>query len=245
MTAVAGTEAQPKSPWWLALRVLDEPGAVFKELAARPRALVPIVLYLVVACGTIVGMPASVMRSATEAQFQKMEQSHPGMITPEVRERALARAGSPVARITGFAFAGAFGMLMFLVVAAVLRPVFSGMAADPVTFRQEWAITVHAYVPQILGMVATLIAIALMRDVQFRFSLGLLFNPETGGFPYRLANQFTLFGAWNVYLLALGNQVQIRAKGVTTPLLVVGGLWILVNVVWAGVQTAFAGFGLG
>ena len=194
-----------------------------------------------VALGTIGGMPAGVMRSATAAQFQKIEQSHPGVITPDVRERAMARAGSPVARATGFAVAGVLGMLMFLIVAAVLRGIFSSMSAEPVTFRQEWAITVHAYVPQLLGMVATLVAIVMLNDMQFRFSLGLLFNPDAGGFTYRLANQFTVFGAWNIYLLALGNQVKTKAKGIGTPLAIVGSLWIVVNLVLAGLQSAFGG----
>jgi Yip1 domain len=241
MTPPVATDTPAKSPWWLVLRVLDEPGTVFQELAARPRALIPVILYLVVAFGTIVGMPASVMRSATDAQFQKIEQSHPGAITPDVRERAMARAGSPVARATGFAIAAVFGLLMLAVVAAVLRGVFNGIAAEPISFRQEWAITTHAYVPQILGMVATLVAIVLLKDIQFRFSLGLLFNPDSGGFVYRLANQFTLFGAWNVYLLALGNQVKARGKSIASPLMIVGGLWVVVNLVWAGAQTAMGG----
>ena len=241
MTAAVGTEDLPRSPWWLALRVLDEPGAVFRELAVRPRALIPIILYLVVALGTIGGMPAGVMRSATAAQFQKIEQSHPGVITPDVRERAMARAGSPVARATGFAVAGVLGMLMFLIVAAVLRGIFSSMSAEPVTFRQEWAITVHAYVPQLLGMVATLVSICMRTDTQFRFTLALLCNPDAGGFTYRLANQFTVFGAWNIYLLALGNQLKTKAKGIGTPLAIVGSLWIVVNLALAGLQSAFGG----
>lgn len=241
MTAPVGSEAQPRSPWWLVLRVLDEPGAVFRELAVRPRAMLPVILYLVVALGTTVGLPASVMRSAAEAQFQKLEQSHPGMVRPEVRQQAMERAGSVRGRVTGFVFAAVIGLAMFLAVAGVLRPVFSGLAPDPITFRQEWAIAVHAYVPQILGMVATLIAIVALNDVQFRFSLGLLFNPDSGGFVYRLANQFTLFGAWNVYLLALGNQVRIKSKSIATPLMVVGGFWVAVNLLWAGVQSAMGG----
>ena len=82
MAAAVGPDDLPRSPWWLALRVLDEPGAVFRELAVRPRALIPIILYLVVALGTIGGMPAGVMRSATAAHTGWPEYVNPCPNTP-------------------------------------------------------------------------------------------------------------------------------------------------------------------
>ena len=241
MTASVAGDAPAKSPWWLALRVLDEPGAVFTELAARPRALIPIVLLLIVMAVTALGMPTRVLRSATERQFQTIEQSHPGADTPEMRERALARTGSPLTRVTIFVGGTITSLVVLLIVAAVLRLAFNGLSQEPIGFRHEWAIATHAYVPQILGAIATLVAITVLNDAQFRFSLGLLFNPDSGGFTYRLANQFGVFGAWNVYLLALGNQVKTKAKGFGTPLLIVGGLLIATNLLLAGLQTVFGG----
>lgn len=232
---------QPKSPVHLVLRVLDEPGAVFTELAARPKALLPVILWLVVALVTMFGMPAKIMRSETEHRMEAMEQRRPGMIPPEARQRAVERAASPASRATGFAFVAAIGLVAIVVVAAVLRVVFGGLSPAPITFRQEFAIAAHAYVPQIVGAIAGLIAIVVTNDAQFRFSLGLLFDPNSGGFVHKLANQFTLFGAWNVYLLALGNQILTKAKSVATPLAIVGALWVAVNLVLAGLQTVMGG----
>jgi Yip1 domain len=232
---------QPKSPVQLVLRVLDEPGAVFTELATRPRALLPVILYLVVAFGSTFGMPARIMRSTVEQQLQTMEQHHPGMITAEVRQRAVERAGSLASRSTAFAIAAVIGVLTIVIVAAVLRVVFGGLSPEQITFRQEFAIAAHAYVPQILGAVATLVAIIVTSDAQFRFSLGVLFDPESGGFVYKLANQFTLFGAWNVYLLALGNQIKTRTKSIATPLVIVGALWVVVGFLLAGLQSVMGG----
>ena len=241
MTASVATDAPAKSPWWLALRVLDEPGAVFAELAARPRALIPLVLLLVVMIGTAIGTPTRVLRSATERQFQALEQSHPGAITPEARERGMTRAGSPVTRVTIFLGGSITSLVMLLIVAGVLRLAFNGMSQDPISFRHEWAIALHAYVPQLLGAIATVVVISLLNDAQFRFSLGLLFNPDSGGFTYHLANQFGLFGAWNVYLLALGNQIKTKAKGIGASLAIVGGLWIVANLLLAGLQSVLGG----
>jgi hypothetical protein len=232
---------QPKSPVQLVLRVLDEPAAVFTELAARPRALLPVILWLVVAFASTFGMPTRIMRSATEHQLQTMEQHRPGVITPEVRQRAVERAGGVVSRSSAFAAVAVIGLLTIVVVAAVLRVVFGGLSPEPITFRQEFAIAAHAYVPQILGAIATLIAIVVTSDAQFRFSLGVLFDPDSGGFVYKLANQFTLFGAWNVYLLALGNQIKTREKSIATPLVIIGALWVVVGFLFAGLQSVMGG----
>lgn len=232
---------QPKSPVQLVLRVLDEPGAVFTELAARPRALLPVILFLAVTLVSMFGMPAKIMRSETEHRFETIEQRRPGKMPPEARQRAVERAASPVSRLTAFAAVAVIGLLAIVIVAAVLRVVFGGLSPEPITFRQEFAIAAHAYVPQILGAIATLIAIVVSSDAQFRFSLGLLFDPDSGGFVYKLANQFTLFGAWNVYLLALGNQIKTRTKSVATPLTIVGGLWAAVNLLLAGLQSVMGG----
>jgi hypothetical protein len=232
---------QPKSPVQLVLRVLDEPGSVFTELAARPRALLPVILWLVVAVASTFAMPARIMRSATEHQLEALEQRRPGVITPEVRQRAVERAGTVVSRSTASAAVAVIGLLAIVIVAAVLRVVFGGLSPEPITFRQEFAIAAHAYVPQILGAVATWIAIVVTSDARFRFSLGLFFDPDSGGFVGKLANQFTLFGAWNVYLLALGNQIKTRGKSLATPLAIVGGLWVAVCLVFAGLQSVMGG----
>ncbi len=241
MTAGVESQAQPKSPWWLALRVLDEPGTVFHELAARPRALIPIILLLVVMVVSAVGMPTRVLRSAGEHQLQVLEQRRPGMVSPEMRERAVQQAGGVRSRVMIFVGGSIASLVMLLIVAGVLQVAFNGLSQEHLSFRHEWAIATHAYVPQILGAIATLVAIGLLNDAQFRFSLGLLFNPDSGGFTYRLANQFGLFGAWNVYLLALGNQVQTKSKGIGTPLAIVGGLWIVANLLLAGLQSVLGG----
>jgi hypothetical protein len=232
---------QFKSPLQLVLRVLDEPSAVFTELAARPRALLPVILFLVVSLVTVFAVPAKIMRSETEQRFETIEQRRPGMVPPATRQRAVERAAGPMSRATGFAFVAAIGLVALVIVAAVLRVVFGGMSPEPITFRQEFAIAAHAFVPQILGSIATLIAIVILGDGQFRFSLGLLFDPDSGGFAYRLGNQFTLFGAWNVYLLALGNQIKTRTKSIATPLTIVAALWAVVNLLLAGLQSVMGG----
>ena len=72
-------------------------------------------------------------------------------------------------------------------------------------------------------------------------SLGFLFNQETNAFLYRFANQITLFGTWNMLLVALGNQILSKGKSFTGPLFIVGSLWLLVKL---GIA-AIGGLGFG
>ena len=53
--------------------------------------------------------------------------------------------------------------------------------------------------------------------------------------------QFTPFGAWNIVLLALGNQIRTRTKSIGGPLAIIGVLWILVNFGFAALASVFGG----
>ncbi|MEE9534681.1 MAG: hypothetical protein V3W06_09680, partial [Acidimicrobiia bacterium] len=147
----------------------------------------------------------------------------------------------PVTRVIIFVSQGAFILIMFTVVAAVLMLIFGAMGSEPIKFKDEFSIAAHAYVPQLLG---ALLIVLLMRfagaDESF-LSLGFMFDQEGSPFLHRLGNEFGLFGAWNVFLLALGNQIRTGGKGIGTPLAIVGGLWVLVNLGFAGLATVFGG----
>jgi hypothetical protein len=154
----------------------------------------------------------------------------------------IERAGSISTRAILFAGSVVFSLLILTVVTLVLMLIFGATGAEQIGFKDEFAITTHAYLPQLLGVVVT---VALMRVGIPGFetpgasplSLGFLFEEARQPFLHRLANLFTVFGAWNVFLLALGNQVRSGTKRLTGPLAIVGTLWILANAALA----AFAG----
>ncbi len=238
----AAEAAPPKSALWLALRVIDEPGRVFDELRVRPRSLVPILLVVLVMFAVAFGIPSEVLKSTTDRQFAATEQRAPGSIPPEMRERTLARVTSVSGRLL-VAGAGVAGSLVSLVLTSgVLMLIFRGVSGTAIRFNDEWAIASHAFLPQTIGAVVTLAAIAMFGDPEFRVSLGFLVSTETSRFLHNFANQITFFGAWNVYLLALGNQIKVRDRSIATPLAIVAGLWLAVSLTGAAVATAFASF---
>ena len=177
MTEPTQTAAQvtpPKSALWLALRVIDEPGRVFDELRIRPRSLVPILLAVVSMFTVAFGIPAAVLQSATERQFAAAEQRRPGSVPPEMRDRAVSRATSVSGRLIVAGAGVASSLLSIVVTTLVLMLIFRGVSGTTIHFKDEWAIATHAFLPQTIGAIVTLSAIAMFQDPEFRVSLGFL-----------------------------------------------------------------------
>ena len=86
----------PKNPWWLAFRVLDEPGAVFAEIAARPQVLVPLFMLFVAAPAFYaITAPDSAYHAQAEQRIAMEEGRDPGSVTPEQRAERMEQAASP------------------------------------------------------------------------------------------------------------------------------------------------------
>ena len=121
--------------------------------------------------------------------------------------------------------------------------IFGATTADPLRFKDEFAIVSHAYMISLAGgvLVVALLAFAGLNEVQL--SLGFLFDEESSPFLHRFTNQINVFGAWNVYVLALGNQIKTKAKGIGGALTIVGGLWLVMKLGGALIAGFFLGMG--
>ena len=241
MTDPAPLDEQGKSPFWLAFRVFDEPTAVFKELAARPRALVPILCLILSATFTAFAMPARVMEEQARTTFESLQES--GRITADDAQERIDNASGTTARLTVLGAGVVGGPIMLALAALVLMLIFGATTADPLRFKDEFAIVSHAYMISIAGgiLVVALLAFAGFDEVQL--SLGFLFDEDSSPFLYRFTSQINVFGAWNVYVLALGNQVKTKAKGIGGALTIVGGLWLALKVGGALLAGFFLGMG--
>ncbi len=239
MTDVKNAEAQLKSPIWLVLRVFDEPVQVFKELAVRPRILLPAILLVLVTGVYAYGMPDAVLQEQTRSQMEAIQER--AQLTDEQVQERVDRAAGPSAR--GLIFgAGAAGSLAALaIVALVLMLIFGATGPEPIKFKTEFSVILHANVVPLAGAVLMVLLMRFGGMSEPTLSLGFLFNEEANGFLYRFANKITLFGTWNMLLLALGNQILSKGKSFTGPLFIVGGLWLLVLLGFA----ALGGLGFG
>ena len=241
MTDPAQTNEHGKSALWLAFRVFDEPTAVFKELAARPRVLVPILCLIVVATFAAFATPGRVLEEQTRAGLEPLQES--GQLTAEQVQERVSNAAGATARLTLFGGGVIGGPLVLVVTAWVLMLIFGATATDPLKFKDEFAIVTHAYMISLAGGVLTVALLAFAGFDEVQLSLGFLFDEESNGFLYRFTNQINLFGAWNVYVLALGNRVKTQAKGIGGALTIVGGLWLVLKVGGALIGGFIAGLG--
>ena len=228
----------PRSPIWLALRVLDEPAAVFRQLAAHPRALVPVILLAVAAAVTAFGTPAESLRAVARDQADAMESFMGDRFTEADRIQIIDEAASPKARGISFGAIIVGGLLVMSVAALVLKLIFGATSGAEITFRDEFAIVAHANVPQMVGMVLGVALMAFAGLERPEFSLGFLFS-DSGSFLQVFASQITFFGAWGVLLLAFGNQIKTKAPTLTGALMIVGGLWVVLKLIGAGIGTMF------
>jgi hypothetical protein len=154
-------------------------------------------------------------------------------MTAEQVQEQVEGASSMTGRLVAFGSGAVGGPIVLVIVAWVLMLIFGATSSDPLRFKDELAIVSHAYMVSIAGGLLTFILIAFAGLDDVRLSLGFLFDEESSPFLHRLTNHITLFGAWNVYLLALGNQIKTKAKGIGGALAIVGGLWIATKVVGA------------
>ena len=241
MTEPHAQETQPKSALWLVFRIFDEPTKVFKELAANPQWLVPIIALVLVSGIVGFGTPAEVLEQQTREQLEPFMENADDA-TMEQFQTTINDAGSTGNRVTILVAGSLGGTAALAIVALILMLIFGASSAEPLKFKDEFAIVVHANIIAMAGTILILIlAIAGMQNVQF--SLGFLFDAENGGFLYRLANGITVFGAWNVFALALGNQIRTGGKSIGGPLMIVGGLWLLFKIVVALITGLLAGLG--
>lgn len=250
MTDPSAVEASPSpatpSPWWLLLRVLDEPVQVFRALASRPRIVAPLAAMLVAFVVFGFATPAEQLREQARQQAEIMRRRAAQM--PEERraeflstvERRIERAASPGTRALAAAGGAVTSVIGLTVAAAILMLVFGAIGSQSVPFKAEFAVVAHAYVPQLVGLLLMVaLGAAGLRNVQL--SPAFVTDLERSPFLFTLLSQFSVFAIWNVYLVALGNQILTAGKSIAGPLAAVGGLWLLKCLALAGTASLFAG----
>ena len=238
MTEATGTERQGKSAVWLASRVFDEPVQVFTELAARPRALLPIILLVVVTAVVAFGTPDDILQDRARDQIEAVRER--AQLTDEqVQERVEGAASIRNRAMLMFGIGSVAGVAVLALIAVVLMLIFGATGPEPIKFKTEFGILAHANLISLAGLVLMVILMRFGGIGDPQLSLGFLFGEETSPFLHRFARQITLFGTWHMLLVALGNKILSKAKGIGGPLVIVGGLWLLVKLVGAGLGGLF------
>src|SRR5208283_3901280 len=185
----------------------------FADIAERPRWLVPLLLVIVAGVafyftyGQHVGWERFVRHQMeTNARMQQQMDRIPA----EKRDVAIAMQVKFMG--IGYYF-GTIVMvpLMYVISAAIVLGIASGLMSAGVKFKQVFAIVCYAGLPTILKEALATVVMFLKNPDEFNLMNPLAFNPaafmdpiNSSKFLYTLAMSFDLFTVWIILLTATG-----------------------------------------
>jgi hypothetical protein len=226
---VTSPETTPPAPSavGLAVHTFDSPAGTFTKLAARPTVWLPIVLMIVVVALGQFAIPTPMLQQATAKALANVEKLSGKPLDPQVRATQMAKVGSTAGRLTRTASTVVVGLIFLAIVAGICKLIFGAGASEPIRFKQEFAVVMHANLVILVGGIITVFMIRTSGRLDAGVTLGFL---APSGFAHAYLGRLSVWGAWDVLLLAIGNKVLAKAKSLTGPLLILGALWLAINV---------------
>lgn len=226
------------------VNVFLEPRTAFADIAARPRFWVPLVLLIIFAVGSLstfsyhVGW-GRVMEQQMERNPQVQNMSAEQRAKMEETQARMASVMGylvPASPIVAVPF-------VILVISAVFALVFRVLLAADVSFRQLFAVTTYASLPDLIVSAATIAVVLLKNPDEFNlenplaFNVGAYLDPDTTSKALMsIASSIDLFSFWKLGLLATGIAVAARKLSFSTALAGVTIPWLL----WVLVKTGLA-----
>jgi hypothetical protein len=216
--------------------VFFEPGKTFADIAQWPRWLVPLLLVIVAGLafyflyGQHVGWELFLRHQMeTNARVQQSMERLPA----EQRDRAIAMQTKFMG--IGYYFGTIVGIpLMYLISAAIVLGIASGLMSAAVKFKQVFAIVCYAGLPGILKHALAVVVMFLKSPDEFNLVNPLAFNPAafmdpigTPKFLYTVAMSLDLFTIWTILLTAVGLKAAAGNR------LSFGGALLAVALPWA------------
>ncbi len=230
------------SEWGRLFGIFWEPGAVFKDLAVRPRWLAPFALLIAMgliytyAFSQIVGWQAFLEREfARNPRLQQMSTEMQRQIIQQ--QKGIVEVMSYVGTLAGTAVA-------LLAVAGVMLLAFRMAGSTETTFRQFFGATCYAWLPFALYQGLSLVVMTYGRPEDFDLKNPLPFNPgwfldtTSPAWLVSLASSLDLFSFWVIGLLALGYSTVAAKVKFGRAVAVVAGTWalfVLAKTGWAAI----------
>ena len=231
MTNTAAVPGAPPAPLSLPARfigIITAPKETFQAVAAHPRWLgMLLVCTILIAVCTALPMTTEAGKEATLKQQVEGMESFGMTVSDQQYERM--RAGMAFAPYTTGGFIVIFSPIISVVIAGVLFLIFNVMMGGERTFKQMFAVLIHAGVIQTLGALFTGPLNYFRGAVTSATNLAVLLpmvDPKS--FVGRVLAMTDLFLIWYLLVLSIGLAVLYRRR--TQPI-----AWTLYGVYAAGV----------
>jgi hypothetical protein len=192
--------------------VFWEPKPVFRDLAARPRWWVPLVLSSLLSIAYLATFSRVV---GWDTYMQRQFETNPRMqeMTAEQRQQAMEMGGK-----IGVAFgytAAVVGPAVFsLIIAGILLGTFNTFGGAELKFKTAFSATVYSFLPSVIGTILSIVTMFLKNPEDFNLenplilNVGAFLDPQTTPkWLHGIATSLDLFSIWIILLLALGLSV--------------------------------------
>lgn len=239
------TTSQPQSvrPLGLGARlagIVASPRETFASVVAHPRWLVVALVVIAVTAGAQMWFQSTeVGRQVTLDETVRQMESFGIQVSDEMYEQTRERIMNPPAWSVALSAVAVvvFSLLIWALIAGVAYLVFGVFTGGSATYRQVFAVVVHAGV---ITAVAALVTwpLSYLRGARSATNLGV-FLPflAEDSFLARLAGMVDLFLVWWLVVLSIGLGVAFRKKtgGIS---IVVFGFYALIAIAIAAFQAA-------
>lgn len=212
--------------------VFFEPKSAFADIAARPRWWVPLLLSMAMA---LVFVYLFSQRVGWQRYLERALESNPRTesLTAEQRQRIVEQQ-LPLVSAFGYVGAPAGTVVSALVVAGALLFVSNLMLSAQLAFRQVFAVTCYAFLPNVLAGLLGILMMFLKQPEDFdlenptAFNIGAYLDPQaTPKWLFSVASSVDLFSIWVILLLALGLASATRRLSYAKALTAVVALWLV------------------
>lgn len=211
-TPPAGTPPAKKSLVARFIGIITAPRATFESVVAHPRWLGMLLLTTtIIAAGAVLPMTTEEGRQATlDMQVRQME-SFGRPVNDEMYAEMQKRIGiTPYMTAAGVLV---MSPIMTLVISGVLFAIFNAAMGGTASFKQVYAVVVHAGVISAVGQMFTGPLNYFRQSMASATNLAVMLPMlEEGSFWARLAGMIDLFLIWWVIVLAIGLAVLFRRK---------------------------------
>jgi hypothetical protein len=222
--------------------VVFAPKATYADIAARPHVLGAFLVVLVLMIGaSTTFLSTDVGRAATIERQDRAMQSLGLRMNDAQYAQMQQRMNSPYTAVFGAISLFIFVPLIAAIIAGIIIAIFNAVMGGDATFKQVYAIVIHA---QFLGALGTLFIYPLdyvRESLSSPTNLGVFFPfLDESSFFARFLGTIDLFYIWVIVNLAIGLAVlyKRRTTPIATTMLV---LYAVVAVCVAAIGVAFSG----
>ncbi|HEX5475785.1 MAG TPA: YIP1 family protein [Vicinamibacterales bacterium] len=236
----AATAPAPKGLAARFFGIIFSPGETFKDVVAHPRWFGMLALCTIAA---IVLVGGYLLTSTGQAAWLTQAQASSSMFgrTPSDQQLQAMAKMAPYAGYFAAVQMLIFVPLVFVVVAGICFAIFSAALGGNATFKQVFAVVVHAGAIGVLGQLFSMPLNYARGTMTSATNLGVLLPMLSDqSFANHLLSAIDLFLVWQILVLAIGLAVLFkrRTQPVTVAFL---SLYGVVAIVIALVRTRFGG----